>query len=330
MLFIHFIDSIWLTSSLKWARNLRPFIKTQFWFTNWLYLASPTSICQYTYFIVVLTKGLLWVSHASGIFLSSLACSFCLSVCLPACLPASHLCIYLLCVLWLLPVRYEQMSTCSIHRALTSAEERLVKEWVYWDHLLECEWWLPVERGGLDSNSIAGKPTCPGDDSQGLHPLLFLHFLKVAQQAAGLPSAAVGHCIDIVNLISGISWDLEVVYFLSLENFVLMSLSPNWHVSIWRNFYTTIAFQYIFPISVKGKARDDAYVLFISPHNSTQVTVLLIAELMCQLILTSHCLRLRHAWFVFYICMTMRAAICNARSLRTPSGVGYSTKQTEV
>lgn len=142
MLFIHFIDSIWLISSLKWARNLRPFIKTQFWSTNCLYLASPTSICQYTYFIVVLTKGLLWVSHTSGIFLSSLACSFCLSVCLPACLPAYHLCIYLFCVLWLLPVRYEQMSTCSIHRALTSAEERLVREWVYCDHLLECEWWF--------------------------------------------------------------------------------------------------------------------------------------------------------------------------------------------
>lgn len=244
MLFIHFIDSIWLISSLKWARNLRPFIKTQFWSTNCLYLASPTSICQYTYFIVVLTKGLLWVSHTSGIFLSSLACSFCLSVCLPACLPAYHLCIYLFCVLWLLPVRYEQMSTCSIHRALTSAEERLVREWVYCDHLLECEWWftcgawrarqqlhcwkVPLPRWWLT------KPTPP--------PPQFLHYLKVAQQAAGSPSAAGGHCGDIVNLVLGTSWDLEVVYFLSFVNFVLMSLSPNWHVSIWRNFYTTIAF----------------------------------------------------------------------------------------
>lgn len=103
-----------------------------------------------------------------------------------------------------------------------------------------------------------------------------------------------------------------------------MSLPPNWYVSI--GISTPQLPLSVFPVSVKGKAREDAYVLFISPHNSTRVKVMLITELTCQAILRSHCLRLRHTWFVSYTCMTMRAAICNARNLRTH--LGEATAQT--
>lgn len=122
-------------------------------------------------------------------------------------------------------------------------------------------WGLPVERGGLKGSSISGKPTCPEPTPTGRSYTTW----RQLNRLLGYLLQQEDTVESIVNLVLGTSWDLEVVYFLSLVNFVLMSLPPNWHVSIWRNFYTTVAFQYVFPMSVKGKARDDAYVLFISP-----------------------------------------------------------------
>lgn len=265
---------------------------------------------------MVLTKGLLWVSHTSGIFLFSLACFLCLSVvCLPAYLPAYHLCIYLFCVLWLLLVRYEQMSTCSISRAWMSAEECLMKEWVYCDLLLgfTCGAWRAQGQLHL------WKAHLPRAYSH--RP--FLHYLKAAQQAAGLPSAAGGHC--------GEHCEPRFRDFLRLGSCLLpkpCKFCPNEPPSKLACFNMkeflhhsclSVCLSYVSKRESQGWCL--CFVHF--PHNFTWVKVMLIVELTCQVILMSHCLRLRHAWFVFYTCMTMRATICNARSLRTPSGVGY-------
>lgn len=209
---------------------------------------------------------------------------------------------------------------CQLKNAWWRSEFIVITCWSMNDGLL-------VDHGGLKGSSIAGKPTCPGGDSQSLPcPHCSYTTWRQINRLPGYLLQQEDTVESIVNLVLGTSWDLEVVYFLSLVNFVLMSLPPNWYVSIGRNFYTTIASGCVLPVSVKGKARDDAYVLFISPHNSTRVKVMLIIELTCQVILMSHCLRLRHTWFVFYTCMTMRAAICNARSLRTH--LGEATAQT--
>lgn len=102
---------------------------------------------------------------------------------------------YLSCVLWLLLVRYEQMSTCSIYRALVSAEECLVKEWVYCDHLLEYDWWFTGGSWRAQGQLHHWKAHLPRWWlTKPTLPPLFLHYLKAAQQAAELTSAAGGHC----------------------------------------------------------------------------------------------------------------------------------------